>query len=252
VVGLVGLGLGAAIRHTAGAVVALFGLVFLLLQLLSGLVCSALRFDGFDTVTADNASSALAAVAETEPILIVLDVNLPVLDGRQVLKRLHAAGCPAPVIFLAARDAIPDRASRRHDGVDDYMTKPFSIEKLLPGSTPCSPDPHRQSAQTVGRPDLLRVADLKLDEAGRTVTRAGVPVHLTTTEFELLRYPMHNQHAVLSKPLILDLVWKYDFGGAVNIVELYIGYLRRKIDTTGPPLIHTVRGVGYMIKAPRP
>lgn len=211
------------------------------------LVSSALRFDGFETITADNGSSALAAVAEAEPDLIVLDVMMPGLDGLGVLHNLRAAGSQIPVIFLTARDAASDRIGGLRAGADDYVVKPFSVEELLARVHAVL----RRSAPDEGRDGVLRIADLELDENSHEVTRNGVEVHLTATEFELLRYLMRNERVVVSKAQILDRVWKYDFHGQSNIVELYVGYLRKKIDAGEPKLIHTVRGAGYVIKAPR-
>jgi two-component system OmpR family response regulator len=211
------------------------------------LVSSALRFDGFETVTADNGTSALAKVAETDPDLIVLDVMMPGLDGLGVLQNLRSAGSQIPVIFLTARDTANDRIAGLRAGADDYVVKPFSVEELLARVHAVL----RRSAPEDAREGVLRIADLELDENSHEVTRAGIEVHLTATEFELLRYLMRNERVVLSKTQILDRVWKYDFQGQSNIVELYIGYLRKKIDSVEPKLIHTVRGAGYVIKAPR-
>jgi len=211
------------------------------------LVSSALRFDGFETITADNGSAALARVAENEPDLIVLDVMMPGMDGLGVLQSLRAAGSQVPVIFLTARDAAQDRIVGLRAGADDYVVKPFSVEELLARVHAVL----RRAVPDAGREGVLRVADLELDENSHEVTRAGVEVHLTATEFELLRYLMRNERVVLSKAQILDRVWKYDFQGQSNIVELYVGYLRKKIDNVEPKLIHTVRGAGYVIKAPR-
>ena len=211
------------------------------------LVSSALRFDGFDTVTADNGPSALAAVAESDPDLVVLDVMMPGMDGLGVLQNLRAAGSQIPVIFLTARDAATDRIGGLRAGADDYVVKPFSVEELLARVHAVL----RRSAPEESREGVLRVADLELDENSHEVTRSGTEVHLTATEFELLRYLMRNERVVLSKAQILDRVWKYDFQGQSNIVELYIGYLRKKVDNVEPKLIHTVRGAGYVIKAPR-
>jgi two-component system, OmpR family, response regulator len=211
------------------------------------LVSSALRFDGFETVTADNGQSALAAVAESDPDLVVLDVMMPGIDGLGVLQSLRAAGSQVPVIFLTARDAATDRIGGLRAGADDYVVKPFSVEELLARVHAVL----RRSTTEQAREGLLKVADLELDENSHEVTRAGEEVHLTATEFELLRYLMRNERVVLSKAQILDRVWKYDFQGQSNIVELYIGYLRKKVDSTDPKLIHTVRGAGYVIKAPR-
>ena len=211
------------------------------------LVSSALRFDGFETVTADNGPSALAAVAESDPDLVVLDVMMPGMDGLGVLQNLRAAGSQIPVIFLTARDAATDRIGGLRAGADDYVVKPFSVEELLARVHAVL----RRSAPEESREGVLRVADLELDENSHEVTRSGAEVHLTATEFELLRYLMRNERVVLSKAQILDRVWKYDFQGQSNIVELYIGYLRKKVDNVEPKLIHTVRGAGYVIKAPR-
>jgi two-component system OmpR family response regulator len=211
------------------------------------LVSSALRFDGFETVTADSGTSALAKVAEYDPDLIVLDVMMPGLDGLGVLQNLRAAGSQIPVIFLTARDAANDRIVGLRAGADDYVVKPFSVEELLARVHAVL----RRSAPDTGREGVLQVADLELDENSHEVTRAGHEVHLTATEFELLRYLMRNERVVLSKTQILDRVWKYDFQGQSNIVELYIGYLRKKVDNVEPKLIHTIRGAGYVIKAPR-
>ncbi|MDR1998424.1 MAG: response regulator transcription factor [Frankiaceae bacterium] len=213
----------------------------------SHLVSSALRFDGFDTTTADNGNAALAAVAEYEPDLVVLDVMMPGLDGFQVLRQLRAAGSDVPVIFLTARDGASDRIGGLRAGADDYVVKPFSVEELLARVHAVL----RRSAVEGTSEHVLRVADLELDESSHEVTRAGEEIHLTATEFELLRYLMRNERVVLSKAQILDRVWKYDFQGQSNIVELYIGYLRRKVDSVEPKLIHTIRGAGYVIKAPR-
>ena len=211
------------------------------------LVSSALRFDGFETVTADNGQSALAAVAEADPDLVVLDVMMPGMDGLGVLQNLRAAGSQVPVIFLTARDTANDRIGGLRAGADDYVVKPFSVEELLARVHAVL----RRSAPDEAREGVLRVADLELDENSHEVTRAGQEIHITATEFELLRYLMRNERMVLSKAQILDRVWKYDFQGQSNIVELYIGYLRKKVDAVEPKLIHTVRGAGYVIKAPR-
>jgi two-component system, OmpR family, response regulator len=211
------------------------------------LVASALRFDGFEAVTADNGHSALAAVAEHDPDLVVLDVMMPGLDGRAVLQNLRSAGSAVPVIFLTARDGANDQVSALRSGADDYVVKPFSVEVLLERVHAVL----RRTHVEVERDGVLKVADLELDENSHEVTRGGEEIHLTATEFELLRYLMRNERVVLSKAQILDRVWKYDFQGQSNIVELYIGYLRRKVDHAEPKLIHTVRGAGYVIKAPR-
>jgi two-component system OmpR family response regulator len=211
------------------------------------LVASALRFDGYEAMTADNGHSAIAAVAQYDPDLVVLDVMMPGLDGHAVLQHLRSAGSVVPVIFLTARDAANDRVAGLRSGADDYVVKPFSVEELLARVNAVL----RRTQADQDRDGVLRVADLELDENSHEVTRAGEEVHLTATEFELLRYLMRNERVVLSKAQILDRVWKYDFQGQSNIVELYIGYLRKKIDHIEPKLIHTVRGAGYVVKAPR-
>ena len=211
------------------------------------LVSSALRFDGFETLTADSGPAALASVAANDPDLIVLDVMMPVHAGHGVLQSLRSAGSQVPVIFLTARDAASDRINGLRSGADDYVVKPFSIEELLARVHAVL----RRSAPEDARDGVLRVADLELDENSHEVARGGTEVHLTATEFELLRYLMRNERVVLSKAQILDRVWKYDFQGQSNIVELYIGYLRKKVDSVEPKLIHTVRGAGYVVKAPR-
>ncbi|MCW2497267.1 response regulator transcription factor [Jatrophihabitans sp.] len=211
------------------------------------LVSSALRFDGFETMTADSGPNALAKIVEYDPDLVVLDVMMPGRDGLGVLQDLRAAGSQVPVIFLTARDTAGDRVSGLRAGADDYVVKPFSIEELLARVHAVL----RRSVPDDARDGVLRIADLELDENSHEVTRAGVEVHLTATEIELLRYLMRNERVVLSKAQILDRVWKYDFQGQSNIVELYIGYLRRKVDAVEPKLIHTIRGAGYVIKAPR-
>ncbi len=211
------------------------------------LVSSALRFDGFETLTAENGNDALSKIAQYDPDLIVLDVMMPGRDGFGVLQELRAAGSQVPVIFLTARDTASDRVGGLRAGADDYVVKPFSIEELLARVHAVL----RRSAPEEGRDGVLRIADLELDENSHEVARAGVEVHLTATEFELLRYLMRNERVVLSKAQILDRVWKYDFQGQSNIVELYIGYLRKKVDSVEPKLIHTIRGAGYVIKAPR-
>jgi two-component system, OmpR family, response regulator len=211
------------------------------------LVSSALRFDGFETITAENGTDALTKVAQHDPDLVVLDVMMPGRDGLGVLQELRASGSQVPVIFLTARDTAGDRVAGLRAGADDYVVKPFSIEELLARVHAVL----RRSVPEEARDGVLRIADLELDENSHEVTRAGVEVHLTATEFELLRYLMRNERVVLSKSQILDRVWKYDFQGQSNIVELYIGYLRKKVDSVEPKLIHTIRGAGYVIKAPR-
>ncbi len=223
----------------------------------SHLVASVLKFDGFEVQTADTGRRALIAVAEFRPDLVVLDVMLgggvrpgesddP--DGFEVLRRLRAGGSNVPVVFLTARDTNTDRVAGLRAGADDYVVKPFSLEELLARVHAVL---RRASPEPTARTSVLRVDDLELDEDSHEVRKAGEEVTLTTTEFELLRLLMRNERVVLSKSTILERVWNYDFGGSANIVEIYIGYLRKKVDTGERKLIHTIRGAGYVLKAPR-
>ncbi|MFI1990294.1 response regulator transcription factor [Actinoplanes sp. NPDC020271] len=216
---------------------------------ISALLSATLRLVAFDVRVAETGHSALVAVAEFEPDLIVLDVMLPDVDGFEVARRLRAAGSRTPVLFLTARDAVEDRILGLSAGADDYVTKPFSLEEvvlriraILRRSRPEEPTPDT---------GVLRYADLEMDEDAHEVRRAGRLIELSPTEFNLLRYLMINAGRVVSKAQILDRVWKYDFGGDGRIVESYVYYLRRKIDKTEPALIHTVRGVGYALRLPR-
>jgi two-component system, OmpR family, response regulator len=217
------------------------------------LVASVLRFDGFDVQVADSGRRALIAVAEHRPDLVVLDVMLGGSDpddpdGFEVLRRLRAGGSAVPVVFLTARDAGADRVAGLRAGADDYVVKPFSLEELLARVHAVL---RRTSPEPTERTSVIRVADLELDEDSHEVRKAGQEVGLTTTEFELLRLLMRNERVVLSKSTILERVWQYDFNGSANIVEIYIGYLRKKVDTGEQKLIHTIRGAGYVLKAPR-
>ena len=209
------------------------------------LVSSALRFDGFETVTADSGARALAAVAEHQPDLVVLDVMLGDLDGVEVLRRLRSGGSDVPVVFLTARDGTEDKVRGLTLGGDDYVTKPFSLEELTARIRAVL----RRTAGDAG-PNRLVFADLELDEETHEVVRGGRTIALSPTEFKLLRYLMINAGRVLSKAQILDYVWNYDFRGDDSIVESYISYLRRKVDVTEPRLIQTLRGVGYVLRLP--
>ncbi|GAA2636887.1 response regulator transcription factor [Paractinoplanes durhamensis] len=218
---------------------------------ISALLSATLRLVEFDVRVVDSGHRALVAVEEFEPDLVVLDVMLPDLDGFDVAKRLRATGSRVPVLFLTARDAVEDRISGLSAGADDYVTKPFSLEEVVLRIRAIlrrsQPELEAPAADT----GVLRYADLELDEDAHEVRRAGRLIDLSPTEFNLLRYLMINAGRVVSKAQILDRVWKYDFGGDGRIVESYVYYLRRKIDKTDPPLIHTVRGVGYALRLPR-
>lgn len=213
---------------------------------ITDLVAMALRYEGFEVATAGTGRAGLKAVEDFRPALIVLDVMLPDMDGFAVTERLTADRAKVPVLFLTARDAVEDKVRGLTLGGDDYVTKPFSIEELVARIRALL---RRTESVTEGGP--LVFADLELDDGTHEVRRAGTPIELTATEFRLLRYLMQNAPRVLSKAQILDHVWHYDFGGDANIVETYVSYLRRKVDVLGPPMIHTVRGVGYRLSAPR-
>ena len=212
---------------------------------LAELVGMALRYEGWEIRTAPSGSTAVQAAREFRPDVIVLDVMLPDFDGMEVLRRIRADGETAPVLFLTARDAVEDRIAGLTAGGDDYVTKPFSLEELVLRLRALL----RRGKSTVqSESSLVVVGDLTLDEDSREVRRGDDLIPLTATEFELLRFLMRNSKRVLSKAQILDRVWNYDFGGQANIVELYISYLRKKIDSGREPMIHTMRGFGYVLK----
>jgi two-component system, OmpR family, response regulator len=215
-----------------------------ILELLSG----ALRFAGFEVTTATAATAALKAVAAGRPDLIVLDVMLPDQDGFQVLRRLRSQGSDVPVVFLTARDAVADRVTGLTLGGDDYVVKPFSLDEVVVRIRAVL----RRRRAGPDEPQRLVVADLGLDDGSCEARRGGVPVALTPTEYKLLRYLMANAGRVLSRAQILDHVWEYDFNGETNTIETYISTLRRKVDTTEPHLIHTIRSIGYVLRVPPP
>lgn len=212
---------------------------------LTELLSMALRYEGWEVSTAASGLAAVKVAREVRPDAIVLDMMLPDFDGLEVMRRIRAEQPDVPVIFLTARDALDDRIGGLTAGGDDYVTKPFSLEELVARLRALL----RRSGATTPRNDSqLVVGDLTLDEDSHEVSRAGEAISLTATEFELLRYLMRNPRRVLSKAQILDRVWNYDFGGQANVVELYISYLRKKIDAGRPPMIHTMRGAGYVLK----
>jgi len=210
------------------------------------LLSASLRFAGFDVTTATSGSAALNAARERRPDLVVLDVMLPDLDGFEVIRMMREAGTRTPVVFLTARDATDDKIRGLTLGGDDYVTKPFSLEELTARIRAVL----RRTSNGNQVTARLTFADLELDEETHEVYRASRRVQLSPTEFKLLRYLMLNANRVLSKAQILDHVWNYDFRGDDNIVESYISYLRRKVDNTQPRLIHTLRGVGYVLRKP--
>ena len=212
------------------------------------LLSTALRYMGYQVTVASSGFAALDAAATAAPDLVVLDVMLPDIDGFEVCRRLRAARDFVPVIFLSARDAEDDRVTGFIRGGDDYVTKPFSLEELtlrigaLLRRVRGSPDDDTTPAR-------LRYRDLEMDEDRHQVWRAGTEIALSPTEFRLLRYFLLNPERVLSKQQILDHVWQYDFNGEDNVVETYVSYLRRKLDTVEPRLLRTVRGFGYVLRA---
>ncbi len=214
-------------------------------QTLSELLSLALRYEGWDVRTAANGLSAVAAAREFRPDLVVLDVMLPDIDGLEVLRRVRADIERMPVLFLTARDDVSDRIAGLTAGGDDYVTKPFSIEELVLRLRALL---RRSHLAIAADSSTIVVGDLVLDEDSREVRRGDELINLTATEFELLRFLMRNPKRVMSKAQILDRVWNYDFGGQANIVELYISYLRKKIDAGREPMIHTMRGFGYVLK----
>ncbi len=211
------------------------------------LVTMALRYEKFVVMAAHNGREALDAVAGFAPDLVVLDIMMPGIDGFEVARRLRNGGSGVPILFLTARDATEDKVRGLTIGGDDYMTKPFSVEELVARIRAVL----RRVQPAAARQSRLSFADLEMDEDTHQVWRAGAEIELTATEFKLLRYLLLNARRVLSKDQILDHVWNYDFGGNANIVETYVSYLRRKIDASGVPLIHTIRGVGYSVRLPR-
>jgi two-component system OmpR family response regulator len=214
---------------------------------LAELVSTALRYADFATATASNAEETMAQVASFRPHLIILDVMLPDMDGFEVAKRLSASGSEAPILFLTARDSTDDKVRGLTVGGDDYVTKPFSLDELIARVRVIL----RRSGRRDDSRNVLSFSDLEMDEDLREVRRAGKPVELTATEYRLLRYLLINARRVLTRAQILDHVWSYDFGGEAGILETYISYLRKKVDAIDPPLIHTVRGMGYVLRLPR-
>jgi two-component system, OmpR family, response regulator len=212
------------------------------------LVAMALRYEGFTVQTATSGRDAVSAVAAFAPALVILDIMLPDIDGIEVLRRLVAQGRKVPIIFLTAKDATEDKVHGLTVGGDDYVTKPFSVEELVARVRVVL----RRHAGGENGASRLALADLEVDEDAHEVRRAGQVIDLTPTEYRLLRYLLVNAGRVLTRAQILDHVWDYDFGGDASVLETYVSYLRRKVDRFPPPLIQTVRGVGYVLRPPRP
>lgn len=209
-------------------------------------VCTGLSHHGYSVLGAASGTEALASARDWRPHAIVLDVMLGDMEGFEVARRLTAQRTEIPILFLSARDHTVDKVRGLELGGDDYVTKPFSVEELVARVGVII----RRARSPQAEPEPLRFADLMLDQDRREVTRAGVPIELTVTEYRLLRYLMLNARRVMTRAQLLDHVWSYDFGGDGRVLETYISYLRRKVDVREPPLIHTVRGVGYVLRLP--
>jgi two-component system OmpR family response regulator len=212
---------------------------------LAELLTMALRYEGWEVRSAGDGIGAVRIARDFRPDAVVLDMMLPDIDGLEVLRRLRGHAPEVPVLFLTAKDSVEDRVTGLTAGGDDYVTKPFSLEEVVARL--------RSLMRRANRSDLrdssvLTVGDLVLDEDSHEVRRGGELIDLTATEYELLRFLMRNPRRVLSKAQILDRVWNYDFGGQANVVELYVSYLRKKIDAGRQPMIHTLRGAGYVLK----
>ena len=232
-----------ALRHADGSAVRV--LVVDDESTLTELLSMALRYEGWEVRGASNGQSAVETARSFQPDVVVLDMMLPDMDGLAVLRQMRTQVADVPVLFLTGKDALEDRIAGLTAGGDDYVTKPFSLEELVARLRALL----RRVGMTAVRDDaVMTVGDLTLDEDSHEVRRGGDLIELTATEYELLRYLMRNAKRVLSKAQILDRVWRYDFGGQANVVELYISYLRKKIDAGRRPMIHTMRGVGYVLK----
>ncbi|MDR7330246.1 response regulator transcription factor [Corynebacterium guangdongense] len=213
------------------------------------LLTVSLKFQEFEVASATSGQEALEIARQFRPDAFILDVMMPGMDGFELLGKLREEGMDGPVLYLTAKDAVEDRIHGLTIGADDYVTKPFSLEEVITRLRVILRRGHVASSGTEDA--TLRYADLTLNDETHEVTKAGEIIELSPTEFNLLRYLMLNAEVVLSKAKILDNVWHYDFGGDGNVVESYISYLRRKVDTGDVPLIHTVRGVGYVLRTPR-
>ncbi|MBV9723175.1 MAG: response regulator transcription factor [Mycobacterium sp.] len=215
---------------------------------LTNLVKMALHYEGWTVEVAHNGREAVTKFDQVGPDVLVLDIMLPDMDGLSILQRIREADAYTPTLFLTARDSVMDRVTGLTAGADDYMTKPFSLEELVARLRGLLRRSNHLAAPAAE--EGLKVGDLSLDGASHEVARAGMPISLTSTEFELLQFLMRNPRRALTRTEILDRVWNYDFAGRTSIVDLYISYLRKKIDAGREPMIHTVRGVGYMLRPP--
>ena len=214
--------------------------------LLNELLTMAMRAEGWEARSATHGHDALALARDASPDVVIMDIMIPGIDGVEVVRRLRARGDDVPVLFLTAKDELEDKLKGLSAGGDDYVTKPFSLEEVVLRLRAMA---RRRVISVVEAGDTsLVVGDLVLDPQTHEVTRAGTPIKLTATEFSLLNYLMENPRHVLSKAQILERVWDYNFDGNANVVEIYVSYLRKKIDALGPEMIHTLRGVGYSIR----
>ncbi|MDQ1682873.1 MAG: two-component system, OmpR family, response regulator [Frankiaceae bacterium] len=213
------------------------------------LLGASLRYEGFEIATATNGREAMQVARTFKPDALVVDVMMPIMNGFDMTRRMRADGMVAPVLFLTARDGTDDKVTGLTLGGDDYVTKPFSLDELVARLRALL---RRHGAPDSSQSASLTFADIELDDDTHEVVKAGEGVTLSPTEFKLLRYFLLNPGRVLSKAQILDHVWQYDFGGDANIVESYMSMLRRKVDTGDPRLLHTLRGVGYVLRVPRP
>jgi two-component system OmpR family response regulator len=214
---------------------------------IADLVATALKYEGFEVSKAGSGRDAVSAANNFHPDLMVLDVMLPDFDGFEVARRLSADNMRVPILFLTARDATEDKVHGLTIGGDDYVTKPFSLEELVARVRAIL----RRTQTVAEQSHVLRFADLEMDEDGHEVRRSGQVVDLTSTEYRLLRYLITNPQRVLSRAQIIEHVWDYDFDGEAGVLDTYISYLRKKVDAFDPPLIQTVRGVGYVLRQPR-
>lgn len=215
-------------------------------EYITDLIGVGLRFVGFEVETAADGREALGKVSRFRPHLVVLDITMPEVDGLEVIRRLRRDGIDTPVLLLTARDAPSQRVEGLQIGADDYITKPFSLDELLARIEAVL----RRSLRVSARGANITLADVTLDPDGREVSRAGQRIELSRTEFNVLEFLMLNAGRVVSKQQILEHVWQYDFGGESTVVETYISYLRKKLDRLGEPMIHTLRGVGYVMRSP--
>jgi two-component system, OmpR family, response regulator len=216
-------------------------------EFLADAVSTALRYAGFDTEVAGTRAAALDAVGRYRPDLIVLDILLPDGSGLDLCRALRRSAWRSPVVFLTARDETEDRIAGLNMGGDDYLAKPFSLDELIARIRAVLRRTHAAEG-----PAALLVADLEIDEAAHQVRKRGRLIDLTPTEFRLLHYLAANAGTVLTKGQILEHVWQYDFGGNDGVVQTYVSYLRRKLDTDHPRLIHTVQRIGYVLRPPSP